>query len=53
MIRRVRLLRLAGVWAAAGTVFQLAGCAAGLAPEVLSFLESALLDLLLSSILPP
>jgi len=50
---RQRMLRLTAVILAGGTVVQLAGCATGLAPVFLSFLESTALRALLAPIVSP
>jgi len=50
---RRRTIRLAAVLVAGGVVMQLAGCAAGLAPVFLSFVESTVLRALLSPIAFP
>lgn len=47
-----RVLRFLQLVATGGVVFQVTGCAGGLAPVFLSLAESTVLDLLLTALLP-
>ena len=50
MFKRRRLARFVALAFVGGNLVQIAGCAAGLAPIVASFLESAVLSLLLGQL---
>ncbi len=51
-MNRKRTLRFLQLLATGGVVFQVAGCAAGLAPAILSLAESAAVNFLFSALVP-
>lgn len=52
MLQRRRLARIVTLTVIGGSLLQITGCVAGLAPVLLGFAESALYGMLLSGLVP-